>query len=245
MSKRTGVGWRCRKNARPLALARQGPRGMRTSKNGLVLVPLAALAITIATTTTTSATPTAVSTISAAATATTTTTTAVTTAAPATTTTAAWCATTAAWCATTTCATVEGHDVLSLRTLLALAHFEFDLLAFFQLAEPAALNGREVDEAVLAAVVGCDETVTLLCIEPLYYPCGAWHRAVFLSLAVERGSAECGSRWYCSCVGGELVRTGCTGATDFRNDSGPTCDRSCRRSCVRVMRGAPGPTRSF
>jgi hypothetical protein len=77
---------------------------------------------------------------------------------------------------------------------LALTDFELHLLAFFELAESAALNGRKMDEAVLAAVVRCYETVTLLCIEPLNYPGGAWHLAVVLSLAVERGSAGCGPR---------------------------------------------------
>jgi hypothetical protein len=133
-------------------------------------------------------TPSAVSTIAAAAaTTTTTTTTASTTtvAAPAATALASTTTTTTT-AATTRCTTTAGtaiqcHDVFSLRALLALADVKLDLLTFLELPEPAALDRREVDEAILAAVVRRYETVTLLCVEPLHYPCRAHRAGVLVS----------------------------------------------------------------
>src|SRR5207248_11480500 len=70
-------------------------------------------------------------------------------------------------------AAVERRYVLSLRTLLALTDFELHLLPFFELAEPTALDRGEVHEAISSAVVRRDDTIPLLGIEPLHYPCGA------------------------------------------------------------------------
>src|ERR1700683_2396171 len=41
-----------------------------------------------------------------------------------------------------------------------------DLLPFVELAEPRALNGADVDEYVLAAVIRLDETKAFRCVEP-------------------------------------------------------------------------------
>jgi hypothetical protein len=61
---------------------------------------------------------------------------------------------------------VEDDDVGSLKTLRALFNSELDLLAFLQVLETLALNGREVYEYICAALTG-DEAVTLGPIEPL------------------------------------------------------------------------------
>jgi D-xylose transport system substrate-binding protein len=74
-------------------------------------------------------------------------------------------------------ASVQSDHVLGLRTLLPLADFELDLLAFLELTESTALDRGEVHEAILSAVVRRDETIALLDIEPLHYP-GRAHRAL-------------------------------------------------------------------
>jgi hypothetical protein len=74
-------------------------------------------------------------------------------------------------------AAIERGDVFGLWTLLTLAYLELDLLSFLELAEATALDRGEVHEAILATVIRRDETVALLCIEPLHYPCRA-HRAL-------------------------------------------------------------------
>lgn len=51
------------------------------------------------------------------------------------------------------------------------ADFEFDFLAVFKLCVAVALNFRVVDEKIFAAVVGLDETVAFLGVEPLYCSC--------------------------------------------------------------------------
>src|SRR5439155_19924586 len=70
-------------------------------------------------------------------------------------------------------AAIECRHVLGLRSFLSLAHLELHLLPFFELAEPAALDRGEVHKAIFSAVIRRDETIPLLCIEPLHYPCGA------------------------------------------------------------------------
>ena len=136
---------------------RTGAEGRTNTENGgLELFLSAVSAILIAAPA--SSTSTAVSLVAAAA--------------PTTTTTTA----TPTWCTTAAGSTIERHDVLSLRALLTLSDIKLDLLAFLEFPEPAALDRREVDEAVFAAVVWRYETITLLCVEPLHYPCRA-HRA--------------------------------------------------------------------
>src|SRR5687768_8503143 len=61
------------------------------------------------------------------------------------------------------------RDVLGGRTLLALHDVELDALAFGEGLEATALDGRVVDEAVLLAVLGRDETKALRVIEPLHF----------------------------------------------------------------------------
>jgi hypothetical protein len=58
-------------------------------------------------------------------------------------------------------------DVACLGSLGALFDIELDPLALLQIAIPIALNGREMDENVLAAFT-LDETETLITIEPLH-----------------------------------------------------------------------------
>src|SRR5205823_6148177 len=52
--------------------------------------------------------------------------------------------------------------------LLAALELEAELLAFPQIAHPRPLNGRNVNEDILGAVVGLNKTIALLRIEPLY-----------------------------------------------------------------------------
>src|SRR5260370_7646918 len=52
--------------------------------------------------------------------------------------------------------------------LLAALELEAELLAFPQIAHPRPFDGRDVNENVLGAVVGLDETVALLRVTPLY-----------------------------------------------------------------------------
>ena len=93
--------------------------------------------------------------------------------------------------ATTNGAAIERDDVLSLRALLSLADLELHLLTFLELAEPAALDRGEVHEAIFSTIIRRDETVTLLCVEPLDYPCRA-HRALSFSVAVNLRPLHCG-----------------------------------------------------
>ena len=55
------------------------------------------------------------------------------------------------------------------RGLALLAAFELiaDLLAFDQVAQPRTLDGGDMDEHVLRAVFGLDESIALLRIKPL------------------------------------------------------------------------------
>src|ERR1700749_2035742 len=61
----------------------------------------------------------------------------------------------------------ENVDVRSLRALVALLSLVLDLRAFVQRAVPASLNRAEVDEEILAALIGSDEPVPLVRVEPL------------------------------------------------------------------------------
>jgi hypothetical protein len=144
----------------------------RSAVQRSVFVATTGLAIT--TTTTTSATSTATATTTTAAT-----TVAAATAAAAAVATTATLTAAAAAAATAAAArtTVERRHVLSLWTLLTLSDLELDLLAFLELPEAPALDRGEVHEAIFSAVVRRDETIPLLSIEPLDYPCRA-HRAL-------------------------------------------------------------------
>jgi hypothetical protein len=48
-----------------------------------------------------------------------------------------------------------------------LRQFVADLLAFVQRADPGALDGADMDEDVLAAVIGLNEAEAFLTVEPL------------------------------------------------------------------------------
>ena len=60
---------------------------------------------------------------------------------------------------------VDDNYVAGLKTLGALFNSELDLLTFLQILETLALNGREVDEDIIAAIAS-EEAVALRSIEP-------------------------------------------------------------------------------
>src|SRR5260221_12225108 len=55
-----------------------------------------------------------------------------------------------------------------LAAALVALQLEAQLLAFLQAAQAGAFNGGDVDEDVGAAVVGLDESIALLAVEPLH-----------------------------------------------------------------------------
>src|SRR3954469_1603856 len=65
-------------------------------------------------------------------------------------------------------AKLNDPDVCGLWALRALAELEFDLRAFGQRPEAVAGDAGEVDERVLASVIGRDEAEALLVAEPLH-----------------------------------------------------------------------------
>src|SRR5690606_26584933 len=67
----------------------------------------------------------------------------------------------------TSTVSVERTDVRRLQALLALLDVELDLLVLVQAAVAAGLDGAEVREDVLAAVVRGDEAEALVSVEPL------------------------------------------------------------------------------
>src|SRR5215204_508294 len=73
-------------------------------------------------------------------------------------------------------AAAEPRHVLRGRALLPLHDVELHVLAFVQRLEAAALDGRVVNEQILAPVLGSDEAETLGVIEPLHFSLRA-HRA--------------------------------------------------------------------
>ena len=60
---------------------------------------------------------------------------------------------------------VNDDDVAGLKSLGALFNSELNLLAFLQVLEPLALNGREVDKDIIAAFAS-EEAIALGPIEP-------------------------------------------------------------------------------
>src|SRR3954470_20506335 len=65
-------------------------------------------------------------------------------------------------------AKLNDPDVRGLGSLRALAELEFDLRAFGERPEAIARDPGEVDERVLASVIGRDEAEALLVAEPLH-----------------------------------------------------------------------------
>src|SRR4051794_17932431 len=65
-------------------------------------------------------------------------------------------------------AKLDDPDVRGLRPFRALAELEFDLRPFGQRPEAIAGDPGEVDECVLASVIGRDEAEALLVTEPLH-----------------------------------------------------------------------------
>jgi hypothetical protein len=62
---------------------------------------------------------------------------------------------------------IEPHDVLGRRAFLTLDHVELHTLALCQRPEPTALDRAVMHEYIITAVP-CDETESLVRIEPLY-----------------------------------------------------------------------------
>src|SRR5690606_38013167 len=85
-------------------------------------------------------------------------------------------------------ARADARYVLRCRALLALHNVELDGLTLLQALEAVRLNGRVMDEAVLAAIVGRDEAEALLVVEPLH---GAFGTHVTAPCAVT-GPSGCG-----------------------------------------------------
>lgn len=65
----------------------------------------------------------------------------------------------------------------SLRALGALLNFEFDFLTLFQGLVPFHFYRGVVCEDIVAAVRGCDESITLAGVKPLYRT--EWHTSPF------------------------------------------------------------------
>src|SRR5207253_9648258 len=63
---------------------------------------------------------------------------------------------------------LHGLDVGGARALGALLDLVLHLVVLLQRLEPARLDGREVHEEILAAVIGRDEAEALGVVEPLY-----------------------------------------------------------------------------
>src|SRR6266446_6126347 len=72
--------------------------------------------------------------------------------------------------------------------LLAALELVAELLALLQIAHPGLLDGRDVDEHVLRAVIGLDEAIALLCVEPLHGS-GSHSKPFKSQLAGTRGSS--------------------------------------------------------
>src|SRR6266581_2132144 len=71
------------------------------------------------------------------------------------------------------CYTSDRADVLRLRSFLPLGCVEFDLLVLIQRPVAGARDRGEVDEHVRRPVIGGDETIALVGVEPL--PCACCH----------------------------------------------------------------------
>src|SRR5207302_6648633 len=71
------------------------------------------------------------------------------------------------WCAAES-AGLHFPDVRRLRALGALGDLELHLLTLCEAAEALHLDGRVVDEHVLAASVGSDEAIAFRIVEPLH-----------------------------------------------------------------------------
>jgi hypothetical protein len=65
---------------------------------------------------------------------------------------------------------LQGLEIFSGRLAgLAVHHdFEGNALTFPQLTEAGALDGADMDEYVLTAALGLNESISLLCVEPLH-----------------------------------------------------------------------------
>ena len=68
----------------------------------------------------------------------------------------------------------DGSHVLGLRAFLAACHVELDLLAIFEFAVAAGLDGGVVDEDVRTAAVLFDESESLIGVEPFDGSGGPW-----------------------------------------------------------------------
>src|SRR5262249_22200030 len=65
---------------------------------------------------------------------------------------------------------VRGAQIVGRRLARAAVRHDLvgDLLAFTQRAEPGALDGRDVHEHIVAAVIRLDEAIALGCVKPLH-----------------------------------------------------------------------------
>src|SRR4051794_1931613 len=92
---------------------------------------------------------------------------------------------------------LDGLYVLGLPPFRAFHYVELNLLSFLQAAESARLNGREVNEHVLA-VLAADKTITLGVVKPLY--CSCFHGValfLFVDMALSFRCASAGRSRKC------------------------------------------------
>ena len=80
---------------------------------------------------------------------------------------------------------LQNGDVGSLRAFVALLDFEFDLLAFIQVAETFALDGGVVDKDI-RAILTSNEAVALAAVEPLDRADDTFRHIICLLMAKEK-----------------------------------------------------------
>ncbi len=86
---------------------------------------------------------------------------------------------------------LERSNVFSLKAFLAFGDVELDALVFIQRAVSAGLNGAEVCEHISSSVIGCNESESLIGVEPFN---GSLSHGVSLSVLSDR-SFEQRNNW--------------------------------------------------
>jgi len=84
---------------------------------------------------------------------------------------------------------LQNGDVGSLRAFIALLYFEFDLLAFIQVAETFALDGGVVDKDI-RAILTSNEAVALAAVEPLDRADDTFRHIICLLMAKEKNGVS-------------------------------------------------------
>ena len=84
---------------------------------------------------------------------------------------------------------LQNGDVGSLRAFIALLDFKFDLLAFIQVSETLALDGRVVDKDI-RAVLTSNKAVALAAVEPLDRADDTFRHIICLLMAKEKNDVS-------------------------------------------------------